>query len=67
MDGWVDFIGRARVDRELIKNVLHADVARSRAWNVDRWRCGYLRVFEPHALAPPLPREDDEESLDTDD
>jgi hypothetical protein len=66
MDGWVDFISRARVDRDLIKNVLHADVARSRAWNVDRWRCGYLRVFEPHALAPPLPREDDEESVDTD-
>jgi hypothetical protein len=65
-DGWVRFICRTRTERDLMKNVLHADVTAARSWNVDRWKNGYLRVFEPAALAPALPRADDEESVDTD-
>jgi hypothetical protein len=65
-DGWVHFICRTRTERDLMKNVLHADVTAARSWNVDRWKNGYLRVFEPAALAPALPRADDEESVDTD-
>ena len=65
VDGWVDFISRARVDRDLIRDVLHVDVARSRAWNLDRWRNGYLRVFDPVGMGAPVDH-DDEESVDTD-
>jgi hypothetical protein len=65
VDGWVDFISRARVDRDLIRDVLHVDVARSRAWNLDRWRNGYLRVFDPVGMGAPV-QNDDEESVDTD-
>ena len=66
VDGWVEFIRRARVDRDLIPNVLHADVARSRAWNLDRWRNGYLRVFEPVGMNAPV-HHDDDESLEEED
>lgn len=44
---WVAFLLKAREDPDLINKVLHIDAGAARAWITNRWKMGYLRVFDP--------------------
>jgi hypothetical protein len=44
---WVDFLVKAREDSDLINEILHIDVGDARGWTTNRWKMGYLRVFDP--------------------
>jgi hypothetical protein len=44
---WVDFLVKARDDPDLIDEVLHIDQGKARFWTTNRWKMGYLRVFDP--------------------
>jgi hypothetical protein len=46
-DRWVEYMVESRDDIDLHKSVLHADLTKARSWNDQRWRMGYLRVFDP--------------------
>lgn len=64
--GWTDWLARLRVNPDLLKGELHLDVTGARSWNDERWRAGYMRVFEPAEAARlwgavPRPLVDDEE------
>lgn len=47
VDGWVNYLARARADPSINRAELHADVTKARSWTPERWEMGYLRVFDP--------------------
>jgi hypothetical protein len=54
--GWTNWLVEYRIDESLLETVLKRDVSQARSWNDQRWRRGYLRVFDPTSdLLPALP------------
>lgn len=51
--GWVNWLVMYRENDTLLDTVLKRDVSSARSWNDQRWKFGYLRVFEPDS--PDLP------------
>lgn len=45
--GWVAWLVKYRGDDSLLNCELKCDVSQARSWNNDRWKFGYLRIFDP--------------------
>jgi hypothetical protein len=51
--GWVTYLTKVRRDtasstlKLSLQSVLHRDLSSARSWSLQRWKYGYLRVFEP--------------------
>lgn len=51
--GWVNYICRVRREsasstlKLTLSSVLHRDLSSARSWSLNRWKYGYLRLFEP--------------------
>lgn len=44
---WVEFLVGARQCSSTISSVLHCDDSKARYYEAERWKMGYLRVFDP--------------------
>jgi hypothetical protein len=65
-DGWVNWLVRFRHNQYILDTELKADVGAARSWNDERWRAGYMRVFDPaHAPVPVVMDAGDEDEDDS--
>jgi len=51
--GWVAWLVAYRKDESILDTQLQRDKSSARSWNDQRWRYGYLRVFDPDSLQLP--------------